>query len=578
MRKIGTEKLFTIIILLLIFGISQLSIGRLYGFSLYPDEFGYWASAAPFAGYDWSVLASLGSYYSFGYSLILAPVLLLFRGGVVAYRVAVMINFILLALGFLLIRKLSRMLYGSKDADISGILICAAASFYPPWVLYSQMTMAESVLIFVFVLLCFVFAKFVQKPGPVNGILLVITAIYLYSVHMRSVGVLLALACTYVLLLLADKKSRKYALILGGVAVLALVAFFILKLGVVRKIFTYASAEALDVNGYGSQTWKIRDIFTLRGFGDFLTELLGKVYYLVIATGSLALFAAFSGIRSLSGALKSLKCGRRAETGDYVRIFLFLGAVAQILISAVYMHGSDRADILFYGRYEEFLSPLLILTGAFEVRRLFREKKWYRVVFAGTAAIYLLFALIPLFFRFFGSHTLGPMRGFFVSGIGYLFRETDGDPYILTCRASVAGLLLILLTLGILGLSEHLRRVPAIMGLLVALSVILGVRLGEQYSFKINGYLRSTGEILSAMKEHPEREIYYIDDGDAHYIDYFQFQLPEHRIRLVGEEDVLSGATEGGYLVVYRNHPVLDRITEYKGSYTDSTLFRVFGE
>ena len=36
-----------------------------FGFSAYPDEFGYWAPAAAIFGYDWSEITSLGSYYSY---------------------------------------------------------------------------------------------------------------------------------------------------------------------------------------------------------------------------------------------------------------------------------------------------------------------------------------------------------------------------------------------------------------------------------------------------------------------------------------------------------------------------------
>ena len=58
----------------------------------YPDEFGYWASAANWIGYDWSGLTALNSYYSFGYSLLLVPVLKICSGAVMAYRTAVALN------------------------------------------------------------------------------------------------------------------------------------------------------------------------------------------------------------------------------------------------------------------------------------------------------------------------------------------------------------------------------------------------------------------------------------------------------------------------------------------------------
>ena len=70
----------------LVFCIFQVNIQKIYGFSIYPDEFGYWASAAQMLGWDWTDTVALGSYYSYGYSLLLAPILWIFRDSVAAYE------------------------------------------------------------------------------------------------------------------------------------------------------------------------------------------------------------------------------------------------------------------------------------------------------------------------------------------------------------------------------------------------------------------------------------------------------------------------------------------------------------
>ena len=51
-------------------------IRSLDGIYIIGDEFGYWADAAFFAGKNWSEVGSMNPYYSFGYSLILAPLFL----------------------------------------------------------------------------------------------------------------------------------------------------------------------------------------------------------------------------------------------------------------------------------------------------------------------------------------------------------------------------------------------------------------------------------------------------------------------------------------------------------------------
>lgn len=61
-------------------------------FTVFPDEFSYWASAVKMAGYDWNDMVALGSYYSFRYGFLLFPVLKICADGIVAFRVAIGLN------------------------------------------------------------------------------------------------------------------------------------------------------------------------------------------------------------------------------------------------------------------------------------------------------------------------------------------------------------------------------------------------------------------------------------------------------------------------------------------------------
>ena len=72
-KKTGTTK-YLFVFVLLLFCYYMYSIYQIYSFELIPDEFGYWTYAATLSGCDWSDIVSLGSYYSFGYTLILYPI------------------------------------------------------------------------------------------------------------------------------------------------------------------------------------------------------------------------------------------------------------------------------------------------------------------------------------------------------------------------------------------------------------------------------------------------------------------------------------------------------------------------
>ena len=81
--------------IILVMALCMYGIMGVFGFSAFPDEFGYWTPAAAMLGYDWSSITSLGSYYSYGYSAVLVFVLAIFKDPIVTYRAAVIVNLIL---------------------------------------------------------------------------------------------------------------------------------------------------------------------------------------------------------------------------------------------------------------------------------------------------------------------------------------------------------------------------------------------------------------------------------------------------------------------------------------------------
>lgn len=90
-NQIGWMTVIVILFCFWLFGIDST-----YGFSIFPDEFAYWSYAAQAAGYDWSDIMSLSSYFSYGYGYVLFPVFVLCKDAVTAYRVAVGLNFVFL--------------------------------------------------------------------------------------------------------------------------------------------------------------------------------------------------------------------------------------------------------------------------------------------------------------------------------------------------------------------------------------------------------------------------------------------------------------------------------------------------
>jgi len=539
MQRIKREYLYGFFVILIIICIFQYGIQKICGFTMYPDEFGYWASAAGAVGYDWTEVASLGSYYSFGYSALLTPLLKLFGDGVSVYRAAVAVNMALMCSGVLLLGSIVKILFPEMDDRIR-VMAGGAAALYPAWIFYMQMTLAEALLTFLFAAAFRLFLGFAQKPGIGKGLALALVLAYMYCVHMRAIAIVIACFFTLMLLGLANPGMRRQAAAVIGAVVLAGLAVVMAKKNVILSVFSMADPETLAVNGFASQAWKIREILSPGGIWILLKEILGKVFYLGIASFGIFYWAIWWCI-SEAACLAGRKPGRRKSknrtgTGgvrQWAALFLLLSAAGEILVCSIYMHGSAQVDCLIYGRYNEFLMPVVIAAG---IPAMLEGRDIMKKTLAFIAATGLM---IPLILSVIEAEGMEGIRGYFVVGLSPLIREENFDVHAFFRDAWIFGALLMGLTVGIIRLIKKKENRAWLIGILIAAEVILGLRASTHYTYKVNqiGFenLRIAEKILEDGWE--GMRVVYLDEGAPEFIDFQQMQLMDVPVSVI-EGDV----------------------------------------
>lgn len=540
MYKIKQEYRYLIFILLILIGVFQYGIQKICGFTMYPDEFGYWASAAKVVGYDWTEVASMGSYYSFGYSVLLIPLLKLFSDGVSAYRAALAVNLLLMCVSVLLLWNIIYRLFPEIDrmkrAFISGIAV-----FYPSWIFYMQMTLAEALLMFLFVALTSLFISFIQKPRVMTAVILAVLLIYTYCVHMRSIGVVIACLTTLLFWGLSNPAKRKTVLIALGVIAIAGLIVVIIKRNVIMSVFSKADAETLAVNDYSSQMWKIRQILNPDGFSIFIKEIIAKVFYLGMASFGIAYWAIGWSIKETFGLIK-----RIADAKHWVAMFLLLSVVGEILICTIYMHGSVKIDCLVYGRYNEFLVPILVAVGIV----VMLQSRWLLQItlVAGTVSGVMLFPILSVI----EEEKLDGIRGYFIVGISYLINEDNFNPYLFFRDAWILGFALMILMAGIICISRRLKDAGWMLGIIIIVEVVLGIMASAHYTYEVNksGFL----DLVIAEKIIENRDentkVTYLDEGAPEFIDFQQMQLPDISIHVIKGEAAEQMDELGDFLIV----------------------------
>lgn len=547
----------------LIFCIYQYSVHRLYGFSVYPDEFGYWASAAQWLGYDWSDVASLGYYYSFGYSLLLAPVLWLCHDGVTAYRAAVFLNMSLQCISVGLLWGIFRRLYCPADCGTEGmpvksigsirkmqaVFAVGAAVFYPAWTFYTQTTLAETLLAFLYVFICYQFLLLLEDSKTIYAmlriLLLSIAFLYLHFVHMRTVGVAAAAVLVMTFYLWHEPQYRKLLLVAGAALLIGAVVGIRFKNIVTDTVYAAADAEKMAVNDYAGKLQVLKEVLTLKGIKQFLQSCAGKLYYLGMASFGLFYPAAAFCIRRTAALRYHIfdkgtvdkDIVEEKKTLDWFCCFLLLTMIGQFVVTAVYARGSWRLDSIIYGRYNEYLLPVFMGVG---ILALLKCGSFWKA-FGYSAGISTVLFGSALWTALHSESTV--MRGVFATGLNYLSESTYSyQVFPEFLKAWLFGLLLMAVTYGSIYISRYWKQDICAAAVVLLMELLLTICLCRKYTWTYNDSdyydLKVCEYIEEYEAENVDVPVLYLYGGGTNFIDLIQFAMRDKKIEILQEKDI----------------------------------------
>lgn len=204
-------------VMILFFSVIVLKLGMSFHDKIvqpiiFNDEYGYWANSSFFLGIDWSSVTSRIPYYSYGYSLMLVLVRLigdlLWLSSAELYQFAAMWNVCMLLATFWISMAVFKRYFGSFNYLIR-ILICFTITIYTSNVFYAHITLTETCILLCFWLFLFTLMKVTDKPSVINHIMLSLISFYAFTVHQRTIPILITAAMVVCLLQLAGKSSLK---------------------------------------------------------------------------------------------------------------------------------------------------------------------------------------------------------------------------------------------------------------------------------------------------------------------------------------------------------------------------------
>lgn len=217
---------------------------------LFNDEIGYWSNSAFFMGMDWTSVTGRIGYYSYGYSLLLVPVRMIAQmfgwGWDGLYHAAVVMNAGFLVVSYVQALWLAKRYLPEMNRYVRTVA-CFAVFTYSPLIVYAHITWTECTLTFCFWIFLYVMSRVTDKPGIGSHIAYAVISFYMYTVHQRSLGIVItSMIVVLYLRLLRRNRVRDVAAFLGSMYLYSLVHAVIK--GNLQNV-NYLGGEPADLRG-----------------------------------------------------------------------------------------------------------------------------------------------------------------------------------------------------------------------------------------------------------------------------------------------------------------------------------------
>lgn len=193
------------------------------------DVEGYLSHAATFSGKDWSgVFKNAGSFYSWGYSILLTIPMLFTSDITMIYHVAILINAFLYCGILLLCYAIAKKI--APDVNRYLLLLCAmAVSVYSSYIFQGAVMLSEIFLYFFVLLNIFFLLCYLETDKTVWGILAGFSVGYTYIIHNRAIAVVIAYVMVAVAWSIKSRSWKRLFIMLAPLVLMLLVNYGVLQ-------------------------------------------------------------------------------------------------------------------------------------------------------------------------------------------------------------------------------------------------------------------------------------------------------------------------------------------------------------
>lgn len=526
------------------------------------DEFGYWSIGALLSGKDWSSLTSQAPYYSYGYSFILMFLFWLVKTPLYMYKAAILLNFLFLVFSFALAYWCGSKVCNTINKKLL-LTICFAITLYSSNVAQVHISWTECFLWFLMWVVISSVISILMNPKSYKIIGFSILLVFLYTVHQRTLGIVISGIILILLLGIFKKVSWKHVISFFLMFTILFVIQSILKDFFMANLFQ--NNELVANNDYSGQVGKFVLLFSWKGIIYFFQSLCGKIYYLGVSSFFVIYWGLFYVIEKCLLYIKNI-IKKRQENNDINLIYIFIACCffSTLLITVIYTLAPGRVDTLIYGRYNEFCIGILLLMGIYKIfttiNHIWKQLLFFILTF--VFAIIVNNALLLL-----NNNEYAAINSVGVS----LFFSNQLSTLNVVFIALLYSVLLILMNFFILDSRLFIKnRIVGCYGFILVLVVSWFVA-GE---YVINSVIIPMQEeqsetilpLANSMKNYGDNyDLYYIKSDNTRdvNIEYFQYLLPDKSIYSIDYDDINNLVKENNtFLLVQKGYKNTREILE----------------
>lgn len=365
------------------------------------DELGYWGNAAYLAGYDWSsVVSTYAGYYSYGYSLIIAVLFRVCINAHQAYQVAVLINALLNTGSFFLANYVGLNCFGCKNKYYV-LLASIVVSIYSNNITQASYAWTECLLIFLYWCLSALFLSLNKKYRFYKTSLIIILTVYIYCVHNRTIGIVIASALSMGLYILLRKIPKKHVIFLVLIIALLIIAEIYFKGIIKAAVYTTKSDKQLANTVANAAPWMVNKLLSLYGVVDLLKTFLNRfLYFGIVTKGTFFVFCVY--------VVKKIYVGIIRKNIDFFALFSILSILGVFGVMSIHLSQQGSYQALLYGRYQDIvIGPVFLLGLLYTFLKIDEKKKVIRYAFLLPLILGILLMVarsIPIYSDYFVSN------------------------------------------------------------------------------------------------------------------------------------------------------------------------------